>query len=72
VRLATGIATGLGLLGVCELKVARRYAATANAMDAAAVAILFASFYAGHALWNLYPAAVASLPWHSWPRWRWV
>lgn len=59
VRLAMGVLTGLGLLAVCELKVARRYKVTADAMDAAGIAILFASLYAGHALWNLYPAAVA-------------
>ncbi len=53
VRMAIGIATGIALLVVCELKAARRYAVTANAMDAAGIAILFASFYSGHALWHL-------------------
>ena len=53
VRMALGIATGIALLLVCELEVARRYAVTANAMAAAGIAILFASFYAGHALWHL-------------------
>ena len=31
---------------------------TANALDAAAIAILFATFFAAHALWNLIPATV--------------
>ena len=42
---------------VCELKAARDYPATANALDAAAIAILFATFFAAHALWNLIPAS---------------
>lgn len=58
VRMAMGIATGIALLVVCELKAARRYAVTANAMDAAGIAILFASFYAGHALWHLVGAGL--------------
>lgn len=61
VRMAIGILTGAGLLVVCELKVARRYAVTANALDAAGIAILFATFFAAHALWNLLPAAAAFL-----------
>jgi len=47
------------LLVLCELKAARRYLVTANAMDAAAIAILFSTFFAAHALWNLIPAAAA-------------
>ncbi|MEO7975076.1 MAG: DUF2339 domain-containing protein, partial [Thermoanaerobaculia bacterium] len=58
VRMALGIATGISLLVVCELKAARRFAVTANAMDAAGIAILFASFYAGHALWHLVGAGL--------------
>jgi hypothetical protein len=41
---------------VCERKAARRYPVTANALDAAAVSILFATFFASHALWKLVPA----------------
>ena len=59
VRVAIGILVAIALLVVCELKAARRYPATANAMDAAAIAILFATFFAAHALWNLIPALVA-------------
>ncbi len=53
VRMAIGIPTAIFLLIVCELKAARKYPVTANAMDAAAIAILFSTFFAGHALWNL-------------------
>ena len=56
VRVLIGIAVAIGLLVVCELKAARRYPTLANALDAAAVAILFATFFAAHALWNLIPA----------------
>jgi len=59
VRVAIGILVAIGLLVVCEMKAARRYPLTANAMDAAAIAILFATFFAAHALWNLIPSLVA-------------
>ena len=59
VRVLIGVAVAVALLVVCELKAARRYAATANALDAAAIAILFATFFSAHALWNLIPALVA-------------
>jgi hypothetical protein len=53
VRMAIGLLVGIGLLVVCELKAARRYAVTANALDAAGIAILFATVFASHALWHL-------------------
>ncbi len=56
VRVVIGITVALALLVVCELKAARRYPATANALDAAAIAILFSTFFAAHALWNLIPS----------------
>jgi len=59
VRVLIGIAVAIALLVVCELKAARRYSTLANALDAAAIAILFATFFAAHALWNLIPALVA-------------
>ena len=59
VRVAIGILTGIALLVVCDLKAARRYPVTANALDAAAIAILFSTFFAAHALWHLIPAGVA-------------
>jgi hypothetical protein len=58
IRVLIGISVAVALLVVCELKAARRYPATANALDAAAIAILFATFFAAHALWNLIPAGV--------------
>lgn len=61
VRVAIGILTGLALLVVCERKAARRYPVTANALDAAAVSILFATFFAAHALWKLIPVLPAFL-----------
>ena len=59
VRVVIGITVALALLVVCELKAARKYPSTANALDAAAIAILFSTFFAAHALWNLIPSAVA-------------
>lgn len=59
VRFAIGLITGIGLLVVCELRVARQYRVTTNALDAAAIAILFATFFAAHALWHLIPSGVA-------------
>jgi hypothetical protein len=58
VRVLIGIAVAITLLVLCELKAARRYEVTANALDAAAIAILFSTFFAAHALWNLIPASV--------------
>lgn len=55
IRMAIGLATGTGLLIVCELRAARRYAVTANALDAAGIAILFSTLFASHALWHLLP-----------------
>ena len=59
VRVAIGVLVSTALLVVCEMKAARRYRVTANALDAAAIAILFATFFAANALWHLIPAAVA-------------
>ena len=59
VRVAIGIIVAIALLVVCERKAARQYPVTANALDAAAIAILFATFFAAHALWHLIPSAVA-------------
>ena len=59
VRVAIGVLVAIALLVVCDLKAARRYPATANALDAAAIAILFSTFFAAHALWHLIPAGVA-------------
>ena len=59
VRLAIGLLLGIGPLALCELKAARKYPVTANAMDASAIAILFSTFYAAHVLWDLLGAVPA-------------
>jgi uncharacterized membrane protein len=59
VRVAIGILTGIALLVVCDLRAARRYPVTANALDAAAIAVLFSTFFSAHAMWHLIPAGVA-------------
>jgi len=61
VRAAFGLITGTALLIVCELRVARNYRFTANAMDGAGIAILYATLFAMYSLWHLVPAAVAFL-----------
>jgi uncharacterized membrane protein len=53
VRMAIGLAVGVGLLVGCELKAARRYPVTANAMDGAAIVILFSTCFAAYRLWQL-------------------
>src|SRR5204863_8621051 len=59
IRVAIGVVVATTLLVLCERKAARRYQVTANALDAAAIAILFSTFFAAHALWHLIPSAVA-------------
>jgi hypothetical protein len=62
VQMAIGLLAGLAILIVCELKAAQRYAVTATALAAAGLAILFATFYAAHARWDLlgiFPSFVA-------------
>lgn len=56
VRVAIGVVVAVALLLVCELRAAQRYRVTANALDAAAIAILFATFFAAHTLWGLIPS----------------
>jgi len=53
VQMTICILVGIGLLVLCELRAATKYLVTANAMDASAIAILFATFYAGHVRWEL-------------------
>jgi Predicted membrane protein (DUF2339) len=62
VQMAIGLLAGLSILIACELKAAQRYAVTATALAAAGLAILFATFYAAYARWEilgLFPAFVA-------------
>src|SRR5436190_9006470 len=58
VRVAIGIVVATTLLVVCELRAAHRYRVTANALDAAAIAILFSTFFAAHSLWHLIPSTL--------------
>ena len=53
IRMAMGLVMGAGLLGLCEHRVARRYAITANALGAAGIVTLFSTFFAAHTLWHL-------------------
>jgi uncharacterized membrane protein len=57
VRASIGLAAGIILLLGCELRVARGYAFTANALDGAGIAVLYATLFAMHALWHLLPAS---------------
>lgn len=57
-RAIIGIVTGITLLVVCELRVARNYKFTANAMLGAGIATLYATLFATHALWHLLSPAV--------------
>ena len=59
VRVIIGVVVSIALLVVCDLKAARKYVVTANAMDAAAIAILFSTFYAAHSRWHLISAPFA-------------
>ena len=59
VRVVIGILVSIALLVVCDRKAARQYPLLANAMDAAAIAILFATFFAAHSQWGLIPGTAA-------------
>ncbi|HEX2060132.1 MAG TPA: DUF2339 domain-containing protein, partial [Thermoanaerobaculia bacterium] len=59
VRAVFGFVIGIGLLVVCELRVARNYKFTANAMLGAGIAILYATLFALHGRWGLWPAPAA-------------
>lgn len=53
IRMAMGLVMGAGLLALCEHRIARRYAITANALGAAGIVALFSTFFAAHTLWHL-------------------
>jgi Predicted membrane protein (DUF2339) len=59
VRAGIGLVTGIALLIVCELRLARNYQFTANAMHGAGIAILYATLFAMHQLWRLIPAGAS-------------
>jgi uncharacterized membrane protein len=54
VRLAIGLLTGIALIVVSETR-GQRWRITADALDAAGIAILFATFFAASSLWHLIP-----------------
>ncbi len=58
VRAWIGIISGTLLIAVCEMRVARPYKVTANALHGAGIAILYATLFATYALWHLTSAAV--------------
>jgi uncharacterized membrane protein len=53
IRMTIGVLVGMTLLVLCELKAAGKYRVTANALDAAGIAILFSTLFAANALWHL-------------------
>lgn len=59
VRATFGMITGIALLVVCELRIARNYKFTANAMLGAGIAILYATLFALYGRWHLWPATAA-------------
>ncbi|MFZ2492724.1 MAG: DUF2339 domain-containing protein, partial [Thermoanaerobaculia bacterium] len=59
IRAAIGLLAGTTLIVVCELRVARGYHVTANALHGAGIAILYATLFAMYSVWHLVPAAVA-------------
>jgi hypothetical protein len=59
IRATFGLITGVTLLVVCELRIARNYKYTANAMLGAGIAILYATLFALHGRWHLWPAGWA-------------
>ena len=56
VRVAIGVLVAVGAAGRLRAPRGAPLRVTANALDAAAVAILFATFFAAHALWQLIPS----------------
>jgi uncharacterized membrane protein len=58
VRATIGLLTGSALIAVCEMKVARGYKYTSNAMHGAGIAILYSTLFATYALWHLTSATV--------------
>jgi hypothetical protein len=71
VRLAIGLIVSVGPLAVCEARAARRYPVTANALDAAVIAILTSTFFAANVMWHLIPppAVTAGQPSLAIPPW---
>jgi uncharacterized membrane protein len=59
IQFAIGIVAGVACLVLGELKVSRRYAWTADALDAAGIALLYVVFFASFARWHLVGSGAA-------------
>lgn len=59
IQFAIGILAGVTCLGLGELKGSRRYTWTADALDAAGIAILYVVFFAAFARWHMIGATPA-------------
>jgi uncharacterized membrane protein len=55
IRMAIGFITGTALLAFSSLRLGNNYRVTTNALDGAAISILYGTTYAAHALWQLIP-----------------
>jgi hypothetical protein len=61
VQMTIGLFGGGALIALGELRVSRRYATTANAVDASGLAILYATLFAAHNVWQILPPFAAFL-----------
>jgi hypothetical protein len=60
-RLALGVAVGLTCVGASELRLRHRHPTLAQWLTGAGIAILYVAFWAGRALYELYPSWAASV-----------
>lgn len=60
-RLALGVAVGLTCVGASELRLRHRHPTLAQWLTGAGIAILYVAFWAGRALYDLYPSWAASV-----------
>jgi hypothetical protein len=58
-RVGLGFVLGIALIVVADRWLAAKYRVPANALDAAGIGILYATFYAAYARWALVPLGVA-------------
>lgn len=59
VRASIGLLTGIGILAFTSIRFSRAYPITANALEGAAVAVLYATVWASSVLWSLIGSATA-------------
>ncbi len=60
-RLALGVGVGLTCVGASELRLRHRHPTLAQWLTGAGIAILYVAFWAGRALYDLYPSWAASV-----------